>query len=118
MNRRNVITGAIVGGPKDVLITKSRIYTSSSEVRGNVGGTVGATPESSRKRKKANQVKVEEKEEEEGEGEDMEAESEKSANNSGDEVEPVPAVELKDFTSYPDLQGPPRVGDKLAFKVL
>ena len=121
LGRRNIVTGAIVGGPMDVLTTRSKVYGGRGRVRGRGSGvcerveTVGAAE------RKGEQAGGGEKgeEEEEGEGtEDMEAQADKSASEGSlSEDVKAPPVELKDYSTFPDLQGPPRVGDKLAFKV-
>lgn len=91
----------VVGGPKDILTTRSKVYTRSSKDKGGretetVGGEVDGVDG-------------------EGEGES----SSEDGDGSGNGMETAsPIVEtVQDYSSYPDLQGPPRVGDKLAFKV-
>ena len=106
----NIPSDVIVGGPADILTTKSTLYinpsdkvadTNAAETSKNDSSHIEPVTGASDGEIEAQMVNG-----------DMLLEEGESKEPSKLAVEPV-----KDYSSFPDLQGPPRVGDKLAFKV-
>ena len=112
-NRRRKPPGDIVvGGPKDVLTTKSTLYTNPSTVGGSFRDL--AAPDSTNSNQTAAPSAGVE-----GEmvvaasgGEAAKNEAVVSADDEQASIEI-----MRNYSSCPELQGPPRVGDTLAFKV-
>ena len=100
----------MVGGPGDVLTTKSLLYTSPSAV-----GRDMAISDSTNKNKDLSGDILSTSN---ARGEMVAGEVAKS-NGHSEQASTVakPAESVRDYSSCPELQGPPRVGDKLAFKV-
>ncbi len=93
----------VVGGPKDVLTTKSTLYTNK-----DMSGAVLSVPSAEGEMASSSSTSDNDSEA----GKDEVAKSNGHSEQASMEVETV-----RDYSSCPELQGPPRVGDKLAFKV-
>ncbi len=110
--RKKIPSSVVIGGPRDVLTTKTILYTSplgkEHALTVSAGRNINVTPT-------LDQEKV---------GDDLvvnggENTGEQAGEESADVSERLsPPEATKDYTSFPDLQGPPRIGDRLAFKVL
>ena len=115
---------AVVGGARDVLTTSSRIYTSPVGKVANVKVTDAAAAALGRR---DGDKGIEEVEEDHIEGADVgmdaqgggEEEDMSTGGTCAGEGGGVKAVEcgVRDYSSFPALQGVPRTGDRLAFKV-
>lgn len=116
----------IVGGPNDILTTKSVLYTSPSTVEKKTSGekdlvTSDSTNSSQSLRKAAPGAGKKEDVVAASGGEASAADDQTTADqageNAGNEESEQAAEIANDYSSFPELQGPPRVGDTLAFKV-
>ncbi len=86
--RRSLPSSVVIGGPNDIHTTHSTVYTNTGEDESSVN--------------KSTLV-------------------EKDATSTGWDVQPddePPVSAMKDYSNFPDLDGAPRVGDQLAFKVI
>ena len=121
-NRRGNLSNCVVGGPRDILSTKSTLYTSPSAKVINsdsVNDVLSLTKDRKNhviSKNKEPVITNQAKNGEQSNGCTESCETESSNPLIHSIIEP-PIEDIRDYTTFPDLQGPPRVGDKLAFKV-
>ena len=104
MGRRQIPSHVIVGGPDDVHTTRSKVYERT--VNSNNDSSMRITVPSKQSNtasetavSKANRT------------------TDITDTNRSVAAQTVTSVPVCDYSTLPDLQGAPRVGDKLAFKV-
>lgn len=101
--KRNIPSDVIIGGPSDIHTTRSKIYT---RVANNDGIKITRPSSNRTQLSTANNIVTDEA-------------NNRIQNNTVNyqEMTDTTSEPVRDYNTLPDLQGPPRVGDKLAFKV-